>query len=411
MAAIENSLPALISQLTSSLSSAADILPEQTLPLHHGISLLDVKNELMLAYLQNIAFLILYKIRNTAKPRLRKAKADRNDIQTQDQSLEDEAVKKLVELRVYLERGVRPLEVRLKYQVDKVLRTADDAARQEAQKANGASKPKPSANGTAHGDEDQSDEADENSEEEEDSESDSSSSDADNTTGGAPLDDLAYRPNPSSFLQPQQAPSQPPTLRKSNNSDSTSTRYIPPKITPTTLDTRSRPTSRRPPRSTAIDTFIASDLSSAPLAEPSIGADAAQTSRATSLGRRQVSGRERETLAERTRYEEENLVRLPKEGKKERARRMRGAEGGGERGRLQFGGEEFRELGEGAGRIERLVGRRKEKERDGLGGALGRSRKREREREREGGAEGWGQGGRGVRPGEFFERKMKKRRR
>ncbi|KAL9064637.1 MAG: hypothetical protein Q9157_007757, partial [Trypethelium eluteriae] len=182
MAAIENSLPALISQLTSSLSSAADILPEQTLPLHHGISLLDVKNELMLAYLQNIAFLILYKIRNTAKPRLRKAKADRNDIQTQDQSLEDEAVKKLVELRVYLERGVRPLEVRLKYQVDKVLRTADDAARQEAQKANGASKPKPSANGTAHGDEDQSDEADENSEEEEDSESDSSSSDADNTT-------------------------------------------------------------------------------------------------------------------------------------------------------------------------------------------------------------------------------------
>ena len=43
-----------------------------------------------------------------------------------DAQLGAEAVKKLAELRVWLEKGVRPCETRLKYQIEKVLRAASD---------------------------------------------------------------------------------------------------------------------------------------------------------------------------------------------------------------------------------------------------------------------------------------------
>ena len=50
-----------------------------------------------------------------------------------------------MELSVYLEKGVRPLESRLKYQIDKILRTADDATRRTTQAtAKPAQKPRKS---------------------------------------------------------------------------------------------------------------------------------------------------------------------------------------------------------------------------------------------------------------------------
>jgi U3 small nucleolar ribonucleoprotein protein LCP5 len=113
---MDNSLPALLSAL----------LPDETaiLPPKEGISLLDVKNELLLSYLQNLVFLIVLKLRSQLVSLA-------SEKQNKDEPLDihDEVVKKLVELRVYLEKGVRPLEGRLKYQIDKVIRAADDAAR------------------------------------------------------------------------------------------------------------------------------------------------------------------------------------------------------------------------------------------------------------------------------------------
>jgi U3 small nucleolar ribonucleoprotein protein LCP5 len=120
--AVDNTLESLLTTLVSSIQSATEALPtEDILPPKEGLSLLDVKNDLLLSYLQNLVFLILLKLR---------ARSDDSGSQ-QELNLHphDEVVQKLVELRVYLEKGVRPLENRLKYNIDKIIRTADDAAR------------------------------------------------------------------------------------------------------------------------------------------------------------------------------------------------------------------------------------------------------------------------------------------
>ncbi|KAF2147195.1 uncharacterized protein K452DRAFT_323374 [Aplosporella prunicola CBS 121167] len=333
----DNSLPALLSNLTASLTSASELVPDQdsTIPPKDGISLLDVKNELLLSYLQNLVFLILLKLRNTPAKSAAKSAA---------KSDSDEAVvKKLVELRLYLEKGVRPLEGRLKYQVDKVVRAAEDAARAEAQKDEAA---KPAAKKKATSEDASDDESGSGSDEDED----------------ADIDELAYRPNPLAFARPAAAAEESKKAAREEPSDGI---YRPPRITATAMPeftTRGREEkgAYKPAKSATLDEFIATELSGAPLAQPSIG------SNVEAGGRRTKSAREREEEAERRNYEESNFVRLPKESKKDRAKkRDRGAGG--------YGGEDWRGLGAGIDRIERLTSK---KERGGTAGALDRSRKR-----------------------------------
>ncbi|MCJ1298706.1 hypothetical protein MMC08_001496 [Hypocenomyce scalaris] len=359
------SLPALLSTLTDSLHSASNSVPDTAAVRHpaDGISLLDTKNELLLSYLQNLVFLIITKLRSGISSTGEGRPAKKGTEQ-------DEVVKKLVELRVYLERGVRPLESRLKYQIDKVLRAADDASRSTAQKADGAAKALKRNNGVRTGDSSLSG-----------SDNDSNIKDANDaapTTGE--IDDLAYRPNPAALARPSQA-----TNSRSAAADGI---YRPPRITPTALPTtqgREERSARKPNKSATLDEFISTELSSAPLAEPSIG------STIISGGRRSKSRKEREKDAERHVYEESNFVRLPKESRKERAKSAggRGPRDGG------YGGEEWRGLGEGVERIERLTGRKK-----GVG-VLERSRKRAIE-------DGPRNDGTGEPVGERFEKRRKK---
>ena len=120
--AVDNSLESLLATLTCSIQSATDALPtDGIVPPKEGISLLDVKNDLLLSYLQNLVFLILLKLRSRTRSR-----ANSKDSTALDPT--DEVVQKLIELRIYLEKGVRPLENKLKYNIDKIIRTADDAA-------------------------------------------------------------------------------------------------------------------------------------------------------------------------------------------------------------------------------------------------------------------------------------------
>ena len=91
--AVDNSLESLLATLTTSIQSATEALPtENIVPPKDGISLFDVKNALLLSYLQNLVFLILLK--------LRARKGDQKDLGLHPQ---DEVVQKLVELRIYLE--------------------------------------------------------------------------------------------------------------------------------------------------------------------------------------------------------------------------------------------------------------------------------------------------------------------
>jgi len=342
--AVGTTLPDLMSTLTDSLTSAVHSLPENTtiLPPQDGISLFDVKNEMLLSYLQNLVFLVILKLRNGVDGNVSTQASDK----TVEPSISEEVAKKLVELRVYLEKGVRPLENRLKYQIDKVLRAADDAARDAAQKPNGLTNGQTTSNGVDATHDQDSDSEDESSGER----------DPMPAKPGVEIDDLAYRPNPSALLRPGRPSDSRAPAPKSDGI------YRPPRITPTALPTttgREERAARKPSKSATLDEFVSTELSSAPLAEPSIG------STIISGGRRSKSQQERAADAERRTYEESNFVRLPKESKKERAKKGNRARDGG------YGGEEWRGLGEGVERIERLTQRTK------VGnGVLEKSRKR-----------------------------------
>ncbi|KAI5926177.1 hypothetical protein F4810DRAFT_655810 [Camillea tinctor] len=379
--AIQTSLPALLDTLTQSLTSAVEATPKITgiEPTDDGVSLLDVKNELLLSYLQNLVFLILLKIRN-AKANAGKFDSDSNageDAAASASDLSDTVVKKLVELRLYLDKGVRPLEEKLRFQLDKILRAAEDADRSE-QAALEAKEAESSDSDSSGSDSDSG-----NSEEEEDA-------------GGAGsrknLSAKQFAPTFNTFTQPAA-----PVGMAAASQDKTGV-YRPPKITPTVMPTtarRAERTERRPLKSATMDEFVSHELSSAPLAQPSVG------TMIVSGGRKVKTAAERAEEDRRREYEESNFVRLPKESKKDRQQRNRVE---GRSGKMSFGGEDWRDLGEGVDRIERLT-RRKEGGGGGTKALLEKSRKRGRETTDSSRGTGFSGGTREI--GDRFNKKLK----
>lgn len=334
-----------------------------------GISLLDTKSEILLSYLHNLAFLIIFQLRNVSSK-----DSPENAAKSAHKSLRDEAVKKLIELRVVLDRGVRPLEGRLKYQVDKVVKAAEDAERTERPAKSRKSKKASKADDS--GSDEVSSEGEDASGSEEYSNEESEEED---------MDEMAYRPNVAAFSRAKSKPEgEQQRQAKSTTQAPSDGIYRPPKIMPTALPTTDRREreDRRPRRSNVIDEFVSAEMSSAPMAEPSIG------STIIAGGRQTKSKQDRDRESERARYEETNFVRLPKETKKELAKRR-----GGHR-ETTFGGDEWKGLTEGADRIERLTRRGK-----GSGAALEKSRKRKNED---------GQRSDSVGMGEVFDKRRKK---
>ena len=311
--------------LQSSLESAQNSLPAASTiaPPHSGISLFDTKNELFLSYLENLTFLILFKLRDLKSP----AQSTNGDARSPngESDIPATVVQTLVELRLYLERGVRPLESRLRYQLDKVVRAAADA--DAATAANGAVNTR---------------------------------SRADSTDGDAiampAVDPLSFRPNPAAFRRP---PAPAPALEEQEKPEA----YRPPRIAPTLppdFDSARRPPrERRPQRSALLEEFIEDELSGAPAARASIG------SAMDRAGQRQRTAKERREEAERTQFEEENLTRLPGKGGKK-----------GKRGRERdgWGGEEWSGLGRGAERLLEMTGGegRKKRKAEGESRSAGR---------------------------------------
>lgn len=344
----------LLETITGCLAGTGSSLPKVTKdeptdvaidPPQEGISLLNTKNELLLSYLQNLLFLSIFQLRS-----LSSESSSDEDVEA-NQSLREDVVKKLTELRVYLERGVRPLESRLKYQVDKVVKAAEDAERDERYApATTKTKTKKAPKSDKSGSEDESgsEEASSGSEDEEESEDED-------------IDEMAYRPNISAFSQGVEAQPKPSKTDKSDKKAPNDGIYRPPKIMPTALPTTERREreDRRPRRSNVIDEFVNAEMSSAPMVEASIG------STIRSGGRYTRSQKEKERDEERRAYEETNFVRLPKLSKKDKQKqRGRGPES-------TFGGEDWKGLTEGADRIARLTQKSK-----GSGSALDKSRKR-----------------------------------
>lgn len=365
-----NTLSALLTTLTQYLSSAATSVPESATlqPPPDGISLFDTKNELFLAYLQNLVFLILLKIRNQSRHA------------TLEPELDAQVVKKLVEIRVYLERGVRKLETDLSYQINKVLQAADDAARTKAVNAKPLQRTGQRRSAAA-GDEDEDSASDDESD---------TGNDSDNQ-----IQDLQYRPNPAAFARPTSTSRAEHGVSKSTSSDGV---YRPPRITATamalpsaSLEEKRKREARRATKSATLDEYISTEYSTAPSTEKSIGSGILRH------GRGMLGEQERRREQERREYEEGNFVRLPGQTKKEK-RELRRKEGAMGRDRMAYGGEEWTGLGEGVDRIDRLTKKRRE------GGAGGAARELlERSRKRKAGESDGG----GGQIGQGFEKKLK----
>lgn len=333
----DNSLPALLSTLTSALESAT--APAEVTISSQGLSLLNTKNELFLSYLENLVFLILVKLQHYSQD-INEAK-----VPLQSSEMHRSTVERLAELSLYLEKGVRPLENRLKYQVDKVVRAADEASLQAGDNQRHAAGKTPSSKVNER------------------RLSGSSASSAGSGSSGSDqgydsseeANNLIFRPSTAALVSGQ-------PFSRANEDQSSSAVYKPPKNHPTALPINTSEKQGRsrdkPLRSAAMDDFIANELDTAPVAEPSIGS----TIRAG--GRTTLTAHERQEQKEKQRYEEENFTRLPGMSKKEkRAKTTKKKE--------SFGGEEWGGLNSSVDRISKMVGRKKN-----VANALERSRKR-----------------------------------
>lgn len=307
---------ALLDNLTKSLLSTLECSENfnNVSPVEEGISLLDTKNEIFLSYLHNLVFLIIVKLRN-----------NKNRGTEADLSLDDSIVKKLVELQVSMDKGVRPLENRLKYQIEKVLRAADDAKLAENVKATTVNQSNIRSRAS----------------EEIDEESD------DDSAGGVDLNnseinDLQYRPNPAAFIRPKDSGS---STKQNDSGLNQSQIYRPPRIHATSMPTTGPRDheAKKPRKSSTLDEFIYTEMSTVPIAEPSIGS--------TILGGGKRSKTEKERIQEQERidYEERNYTRLPKESKKELANKK------GRRTDAGYGGEDWGGLGYEIDRIDQLT--------------------------------------------------------
>ncbi|BFZ62449.1 hypothetical protein YB2330_003543 [Saitoella coloradoensis] len=265
----------LLSNLNSSLEATSTSLPTAPFPkTSSGISLLSLKNHALLSYLHHLVFFILIKLRNKS-------------LNDDDDRLGQDVRDKLIELRVILERGVKPMEGRLSYMIQKVVRAADRLE----------------ATGLADGD----------------------VKDIASAAGA-----LAFKPNPSALVSGKDEEG----AAAAERSDGI---YRPPKISSTALPASLDPTrAERRQRASAMQNatmrnFISEELTDAPVAEPSIG------STITSHKGRimAVSDRDRNEDRRRMNYEEENYTRLPAMSKKEMSKRK------GRSQEIGFGGEDW----------------------------------------------------------------------
>ena len=367
--AAPTTLSALLTSLTQSLSLTQEAAPALANIEHpkDGISLLDVKNEVLLSYLQNLVFLILLKLRN----------AKNSDESSNEPDIDESVRSKLVELRLYLEKGARPLEEKLRFSIERFLRTAEDAQREQKAKEESAR-----LNGKT-GSESEESESGSGSDEDDESESD----EAESAPSSKKTGNLAAAPKFGSLVDDV-------TTRPAQRDNAPSGVYRPPKRERQVMDApggRREKTDRRPVKSRTVEEFVNSELSAAPLAEPSIGTTIVQG------GRKMKTADQRKEEAERREYEETNFTRLPAASKKERAQKARQE---GRAGRMQFGGEEWHDLGEGVDRIDRLT-KRKDGGRGGnVRAMLDKSRKRGRDTTD-------GPRGSGHEMGERFNKKVK----
>ncbi|KAK9449502.1 uncharacterized protein V1518DRAFT_416172 [Limtongia smithiae] len=262
-----------------------------------GISLLALKADCMAAYLHALGVRTLFgveaiaeKLENESADSDGTIAADGADNNNEVQDIDDDIRKLLVTERVVLERGVRPLEKKINYQVQKLLRATAGKSTKKAEKE------------PAAGDDEGSN-----------SDQNSGTSEGEEDFDGDDLP-LTYKPRPNLLVS---ADSKKDSSSSAKSSSSTK-KYVPPKINPTKLPTAkplsaSQRRAARPHKNQALEEYISETTSTLPESAPSVGSNVLNHGRG---GTRTQRAQVREDRV--SKYEEENFTRLADDSKKKR---------------------------------------------------------------------------------------------
>lgn len=210
-----------------------------------NVSLLDLKNNSILSYMNNLALIILSQVQ-------------RIDGDEEIEDLREKAVENSIVQRITLEKGIKPLEKKLNYQLEKMIRSYN---KMESEFNNTEKEVKVS-------------------EQENDSDSESESE-----------DELSYKPDASSLMKKP--------MNSSNDS------YKPPKISAMAPPTNVSNDGKSTKKLQSMEEYL-KENSDLPMEEKSIGVNI------VNHGRGGVkTSRDREKEKEIQTYEEENFTRLP----------------------------------------------------------------------------------------------------
>lgn len=268
-------MDAVLDQVLESILSTRKALSgsESTLNAsrEHGISLLNLKNESLLSYLHSIALVVLAKIETGSEQEL------------------DQAVKQAVSERVVLEKGIKGMESRIGYQVEKAIRAHAKAKAESSIRAQKLANAKKNGSGS---------DSESNNDEDKDEE------EAEDEDEGESADLLRFKPNPRLLLGSKAtAAVKSASKAKSKDSSASSEKYLPPKISATQFNDRTTVRSSKPRKNAVMEDYLES-TSIAPVAEPSIG------STIMDGGRSVVTAKDRRRDKEIRDFEETNYTRL-----------------------------------------------------------------------------------------------------
>ena len=276
----------LVNSLVKTLDSSSNPLD--------SLSLLSLKNSALLGYVTDLALLMALRLKSLKEQ-------DKNSLNQE----RDNLLKSTVTNRVVLEKGVKSLENKMSYQLEKMV----NAYHRREKEQDDVEKKINENNASDVGDVGSSSEGSDGGEEEEEEEEEG----------------LNFKPNPSALLnRKNQNVNSGKTMAGGDDNEGeakSNEKYRPPKISATAINDPDKQVKGRKQRNLqSMDEYL-QDISEAPSMEKSIG------STIINNGRDMKSKKQMEKEAEIQRYEEENFTRLPatktKEDKRARAKRMR----------------------------------------------------------------------------------------
>lgn len=287
----------------------------EPLTTEHGVSLLTLKNQALLSYLHNSVVVLLAQVERAATSG---ADDEEDEEETELQKARNNAIRNTVTQRIVLEKGIKGLESKISYQVEKSIR------------AYAKSKAAASTKEHSKNDSDDSD-SDKDSDKEDDEEEEQDNGDL-----------LLFKPNPKLLLNTNGTKDAKPTSKsrsskhpKDDNDDEpkkSTEKYQPPKIAATSLSgpaSGSSSSNKRQHhnRKNALMEDYLESTSIAPVSEPSIGTTI------TGGGRGLSTARDRRKEKEIRDYEETNYTRLSsitrKQQEKDKKRRLQRDGGAG----------------------------------------------------------------------------------